>query len=165
MGRLRDDPADVVGAAQRIGRAADREQLVAIGEFVAAIADVARVIVERVQDAKGGLADRARQLGAEDRIDDAAGVNRGAHVVAARDVEEAHAFHEERPLLGKEDREALVDLDLERVAFDLAEVGIDGGVERHARGDAELAARADVRVVVGVDPHDDEDESRSCCTP
>ena len=144
--------ADVIGAAQRIRGAADREQLVAIGELVAAIADVARVIVERVQHAEGGLADRARQLGAEDRIDDAARVDRGAHVVAARDVEEAHAFHEERPLLRKEDREALVDLDLEGIAFDLAEIGIDGGVERHARRDAELAAGADVRVVIGRRP-------------
>ena len=150
--RLRDDPADVVGAAQRIRRAADREHLVAIGVFIAAVADVARVIVERVQDAEGGLADRARQLVAEDRIDDAAGVDRGAHVVAARDVEEAHAFHEERPLLGEEDRESLIDRDLEGIALDLAEVGIDRGVERHARRDAELAAGADVRVVIGGAP-------------
>ena len=107
---------------------------------------------QRVEHAECRLADRAGELAAPDRIDDAAGVHGRPHVAVAAgagDVEQAHALHEERPLLREEHRKALVDLDLERVAFDLAEVGIDGAVERDAGRDAELAADADVGVAVG----------------
>ena len=110
---------------------------------------------DRIQHAERRLADRAGQLAAADRIDDAARVHGGAHVAVAAgagDVEQAHALHEERPLLREEHREALVDLDLERVALDLAEVGIDRAVERDAGRDAELAAGADVVLVVGRAP-------------
>ena len=48
------------------------------------------------------------------------------------------AFHEEGPLLGEEDREPLVDLHLEGVALDLAEVGIDGRVESDRRTTAPI---------------------------
>jgi hypothetical protein len=60
-------------------------------------------------------------------VDDAARVHGGAHNRVsphARQFEGAEPLHEEGPLLGEEDGVALVDLHLERVALDLAEVRI-----------------------------------------
>ena len=69
---------------------------------------------------------------------------RGVALAVAGEVEDAGAFHEERTLLGEEDREALVDLDLERVALDLTEVGIDRRVEGDRRRQAPLHADAEI---------------------
>ena len=58
-------------------------------------------------------------------LDDPPGVDQ---LVGRR--EELDALEEERPLLGEEQREALVDRHLARVGLHLAEVGVHGGVER-----------------------------------
>ena len=66
--------------------------------------------------------------------------------------ENSRAFHEERTLLRIERREALVHLDLERVAFNLAEVRVDSRVERDRRRDAVFSAEADVALIVRAAP-------------
>jgi hypothetical protein len=129
---LREDAADVIRSAERVGGAPDREQLVAIGECVASVADVSGMVVVGAEDAKRRLAAGARQFRAEDWIDVPARVHGGPHVVTVRDVEEPHALHEERTLFREKQRVSLVDGDLKLIAFDLAEVGIDGAIERDA---------------------------------
>jgi len=52
-----------------------------------------------------------------------------------RGVEELGALHEERPLLRVEDGVALVDLHLERVALDLAEIGVERPLEGEGGGE------------------------------
>ena len=47
-------------------------------------------------------------------------------------------------LFGIKDGEPLVDLNLEGVAFNLAEIGIDGRVQRYGRCDPILGAQSDV---------------------
>src|SRR5687768_13234462 len=81
------------------------------------------------------------------RVDNLPGMHCRAHRrIAARagDVEQAESFHEEGPLLTEERREALVDLDLELVAFDLAEVRVVGGVERDCRCHTILHAHPEI---------------------
>ena len=116
---------------------------------------VAGRLIERRQRAERPAPEAAGHLRAEHRIDDAARVDRGLQAVVvalAGEREDARALHEERTLLGEERREALIDFDLERVALDLAEVGVDRGVERHRRRDAVLPAQADVALIVGAAP-------------
>ena len=48
------------------------------------------------------------------------------------------SFEEERALLRKRQREAVVDVDLRHVGFDLREIGIERGVERQTRARAHL---------------------------
>ena len=67
-----------------------------------------------------------------------------AVATGACDVEESDAFHEEGSLLVKENRETLVGLNLECIAFDLAEVGIDGAFKRDGSGDPVFCAEAHV---------------------
>ena len=55
--------------------------------------------------------------------------------------EQLDALEEERPLLGVEEREALVHRHLRGVGLHLAEVGVHRGVERHVR-EAEAQVRA-----------------------
>ena len=79
-------------------------------------------------------------------------MDRRTHVAVAAcacDIEEAHALHEKRTLLREENRKPLIHFDLKRAAFNLAEVRIDRTVEGDVRGDAELAAQAEVRFAVG----------------
>src|SRR5262249_39098660 len=81
-------------------------------------------------------------------VDDFAGVDRGDHVsvtAASSHVEESHSFHEKRPLFGIEDRKTLVDLNLECIALDLAEIRIDRSVQRDGRCDAVFGAKSKVR--------------------
>ena len=70
------------------------------------------------------LAGRAR---ADLRIADAPGEEQ-----IDRRLEVAGILEEERPLLGEEHLETLVDRDLRLVRFDLAEVRVGGEVDRHA---------------------------------
>ena len=62
------------------------------------------------------------------------------------DREQPRVLEEERPLLGKEQREA-VQVDLLVVDLDLGEVGVCGQVEGHAGGDAVLQVRPQIAVV------------------
>jgi hypothetical protein len=65
-----------------------------------------------------------------------------------RETHQAESLHEERTLLAEEHREALVDEQLERVAFDLLKSGLIGGIQRRGRRDAVLEAGADVLGVI-----------------
>ncbi len=58
--------------------------------------------------------------------------------------EEVDALEEERPLLGVEQGEARVDVQLRDVGLDLREVGVDRAVERHVGRDAPARRQADV---------------------
>src|SRR5687767_11356031 len=89
----------------------------------------------------------SRQLQPYAWIDDPPGVHGRTHCrIAARagEVEQPQSLHEERPLFTEEDREALIDFDLEGIAFYLAEVGIDRGVEGNRRCQSVLHAHAQV---------------------
>ncbi len=141
----RVEGADVVAGTEAVLRAADVEKAI----------DVARLIHCR-QRAEGDAPRVARHLRPEDRIDDAARVDGGTHRVvaapASREGENASAFHEERPLLAEEHGEALVHFDLKGVALDLAEVGVDGGIQRDRRGEPDLRAHAEIAAAVGGAP-------------
>ncbi len=82
----------------------------------------------------------AGDLGAPRRVSQHARVD---HVQAG--VEEVRPLHEERALLGEEQRERLIDLELEGVGLDLREVRLHGAAQREvgseapARRDAQLA--------------------------
>ena len=80
------------------------------------------------------------------------GPQRVVAATCARQREDPGAFHEERALLSKEHREALIDLDLERVAFDLAEVGVDGRIQCNRRRQADLGAQPLVTPAVARSP-------------
>src|SRR5688500_6866645 len=80
-------------------------------------------------------------------IDDLPRMHGGAHrrvPTRAGDVEQTEPFHEEGPLLAEERREALIDLDLELVAFHLAEIGVVRSVERDRRRQPVLHAHAEI---------------------
>src|SRR5262245_66546505 len=64
----------------------------------------------------------------------------------ARNVEQTEPFHEERTLFVKKHREALIHLNLKRVALNLTEVRIDRAVECDVRRDAEFSAQAGIRL-------------------
>ena len=96
-----EDAAEIIRPPQCVRGAADRVDLVAFCRLQRRVCD-AGLVVRGIQHAERGLADRAGNLAAEDRIDDAARVHGRAHVAVAAsagDVEQAHALHEERPLL------------------------------------------------------------------
>ena len=83
---------DVVRSPPTTSGSASSEPIVATGVALAAPEDVAF-------DASGTLYISEFEGNRIDRIDDASSVHRGPHVVSVRQVEETHAFHEERPLL------------------------------------------------------------------
>src|SRR5262249_34950530 len=60
--------------------------------------------------------------------------------------EEVAVLEEERPLLGKEHLEALVDGDLRLVRLDLAEIGIDRRIQHKTPMQDELAVESDFRL-------------------
>ena len=71
----------------------------------------------------------------------------GSHVAVAAgscNVEQTHPFHEERALLGIENRETLIDFHLEGIAFHLAEVRIDGSIKSDIGSNTEFSAQTDV---------------------
>ncbi len=70
------------------------------------------------------------------------------HLAGLPHGEEAGVLEEERPLLRKEQVEA-VEVDLLLVHLHLGEVGVVGRIERQARRDAVLEVRAEVRVRAG----------------
>ena len=114
--------------------------------------DILGALIGSIEQAECHLAGGSRQLASPKWIDDAPGMNTSAHVAVAagaRNVEQAHAFHKERTFLGIEDRESLVHLNLERVTFHLAEVGIDCGVQSDVGRDSEFRTKSHVRFFVG----------------
>jgi hypothetical protein len=84
----------------------------------------------------------AGEFGARDRIGDATGVHE-----LARRPEQLDTLEEERPLLREEQGEALVHRHLARVRLHLAEVRIDGGVQRQVR---ETEARVQAGIRLGI---------------
>ena len=74
------------------------------------------------------------------------------HQIDRRDeLEDLRSLQEEGPQLGKEQGEALVDLDLRQVRLDLREVGVAGEIRRQVRRDAVLDVHAAFRVGAAVD--------------
>ena len=148
---VRMSPAKLPGL-RLYWQAADREEPIPVGERVALGSIAARRLILRDERAEGESALRARHLGAVQRIDDPPRVDRRHHAriaaAYAREVEEPGALHEEGALLREEHREALVHLDLERIAFDLAEVRVQGRIERDRGRHPDLAAHSDFPVVV-----------------
>src|SRR5262249_19013 len=145
------DDSDVIRFSQRICRAADCEELVPADDRVAAVTDIFRRLIGSVQQSESHLAGFASQLPSYHRIDDAPNVHGSSHIAVAAsagDVEQTHSFHEERSLFGIKNREALIDLNLERVAFYLAEVRVDRGVKGDIRGDAVLGAQSEVLLLI-----------------
>ena len=61
-----------------------------------------------------------------------------------RRTEVVAVFKEERALFGEEDLEALVDGDLRLIRLNLAEVGINGGIEYEAVAQDELGVQSDI---------------------
>jgi len=80
------------------------------------------LVVHGAEVGDAGAADLARELGAEHRVHDPPGVDQ-----AVRRVELLEALEEERPFLGIEQREPLVDGHLADVRLHLGEVGVRGG--------------------------------------
>ena len=152
MLRIRQNAADIIGTTERICRASDREQFVFPGDRVSTVPDILGALIGSIEQAECHLAGGSRQLASPKWIDDAPGMNTSAHVAVAagaRNVEQAHAFHKERTFLGIEDRESLVHLNLERVTFHLAEVGIDCGVQSDVGRDSVLRTKSHVRFFIG----------------
>src|SRR5438093_8174238 len=88
-------------------------------------------------------------------IDNVPRMHCSSHVPVATgtcDVEQSDAFHEEGSLLVKENRETLVGLNLECIAFDLAEVGVDGAFKRDRSGDPIFCADAHISFPSSVIP-------------
>ena len=130
--RICHDDAGVVRLAKRICCPADREEFVSSADHVSPISDIFRRLVRCIEQSERHLACSSGELGAPEGIDDPASVNGGPHVAVSAgpgNVEQPHSFHKKRTLLGIENGEALVDLNLECVAFHLAEVGIDRRIE------------------------------------
>src|SRR5207249_1050194 len=114
---IRDDGSDIIRTAQCVGHTADGEELVSACDGVTAIADVLGSLIRGTEQTKCSFTCCSRQLASPERINNPASVHRSAHVAItgarAGDIEQSHALHEKRTLLRKEDRKALVDLNLE----------------------------------------------------
>ncbi len=85
------------------------------------------------QHRKGLASGRSCELDAGARVDDVPCVDGRTHagvVAGARQVEQPEPFHEERPLFAEKHREPLIHFHFKGVAFNLAEIGVDGGIER-----------------------------------
>ncbi len=147
--------ADIVAGTETVLHAADVEEPILVRVGIARGQIVAGCLIERRERAEHPAAKTACHLRAEDRIDDAARMDRRLEAVVvalAGKREDARALHEERTLLGKESRKALVHFDLECVALDLAEIRVDGGIEGDGGSDAVLTADADIPLIVGAAP-------------
>src|SRR5262245_12916283 len=155
MFRIRKNRTDVIRFAQSVGNAADVEDLVSIGNRFAAISNVLRSGIGSIKHAESKLAGCAREFASPGRIDDFAGVNRCDHVAVAAGpskVEQTHSFHEEWAFLREEDGISLIHLDLKRIAFDLAEIRIDGGVQSDGRRDSVFSAQSERRLIAWAVP-------------
>ena len=104
---------------------------------VRGVVETARRLVVGHDETQRGLAHLAGQLAAEAGVDDGAGVDQGH---GRRGLEDLLPLEEERALLGVEQGEPLVGLDLRPVRLDLREVGVVGDVGGQVRGEAVLHA-------------------------
>ena len=105
--------------------------------FLVGWKDEGRLLVPAEGRADGERPLLAAQLRAPLRRQDGARVDH-----AQRRREEVGRLHEERPLLGKEQREARVDGELRGVGLDLREIGIERRVERQIGCDAPARRQA-----------------------
>ena len=108
----------------------------------------ARRLVVGEHQADRRVADLAGQLRAQVRVDERARVH---EVDRSGNVEDLRPLEEERPQLGIEQREPLVDLDLRKVGLDLREVRVEREVGRQVRREAVLDVQAGLRVRAGAD--------------
>ena len=100
---------------------------------------LARRLIVGDEEADGGLANLAGNFRAVAWVDDRAGVHDRDR---AGDVEDFLSLEEERTQFLEEQREALVQVDLRAVRFNLREVGVEGEVERQVRGEPVFHAEA-----------------------
>src|SRR5262249_32014992 len=145
MFRVGENDADIVGSAQGIRCPSDREEFVLSKDEVPAIADILRALIGSIEQSKCKLAFGSRQFTAPKRIDDVPSMDAGPHVAVAsgaRDIKQSHPFHEEGSFLRVEDRKSLIYLNLECIAFHLAEIGVNRGVQSDIRSDSVLRTQA-----------------------
>ena len=107
-----------------MGDAADIEASFVVVEGVAGRDGAARLTIVDGEEAEVGVASLAGDTKAPVGTDDAAGVEK-----RERSGEVVCVFEKEGAELGEVDRVALIDGELGLVAFDVAEIGIEGGVE------------------------------------
>src|SRR5215813_3804168 len=149
MLRIREDGANIIRFTEAVGHAGNVERFVPAGNRVTSIANIFGTGIRGIQNTESEPALGACQFCAPRRVDDFAGVNRGSHVsitAASGQIEKPHSFHEKPPLFGIEDRKTLVDLNLERITLDLAEIGINGSVQRDGRRDSVFGAQSKVGI-------------------
>ena len=94
--RVGNDGANVIRLAEAIGCAADGEHFVVIPDI-----DILRALVGSIEQTEGHLPGGACEFASPRRIDNAARMDARSHVAIAAcpgNVEQSHAFHEERPL-------------------------------------------------------------------
>ena len=126
------DRADIRVAVQVIPHAPD-ERLRGASERRVGLVYPSRRLVVGHEHAHGSPADLAGELAPVTRVDHRPRVDQGGR---RRGGENLLPLEEERPLLGVEQREPLVDLDLRPVGLDLRKIGVVGEVEREIRGQA-----------------------------
>ena len=139
--------ADVGLRIEVVAHASDERLREAPEGRVRHVVEPSRGLVVGDEHAQRHVADLPGELRPVARVDDRARVH---EVDRGGRGEDLLALQEERPLLGIEEREALVHLDLRPVRLDLREVGVVGQVERQVGGDPVLDAHADLaqRVLV-----------------
>src|SRR5262245_50552490 len=140
-----EDGSEIIGSAQGVSCPGVREQLVLSLDDLAAISDLLGSLVRSIEQSERELALCSRQFASPQWIDNVARVHARSHVAIAAgssNVEQSHAFHKERTLFRIEDRESLIDLNLKCVTFDLAEIGIDRGVQSHIGCDSVFSAQS-----------------------
>jgi|GEM_PF-6903451 len=108
-----------------------------------AVQGAVRGLIEGEYGRQGVLvAQLARQLEAQERVDDLPGVHGGQKRAGTGQLEDIAALHEERPLFGIIERVAQVRVDLAGVRLHLAEVGVPGQVEDQLGGQSKFAGDA-----------------------
>src|SRR5262249_25999629 len=145
--RIGEDGANVIRFTGAVSPAGNVERFVPPGNRFTTISDILRTGIRGIQDPESKPALSTCEFCPPRWVDDFARVNGGNHVsitAASSEVEEAHSFHEKRPLFRVKDRKTLVDLHLECIALDLAEVWIDRCVQRDGRRDAIFGAQSKV---------------------
>lgn len=152
--RVGVDRAQARSLAQIFRDAADRDGGVFSVERIAGRDSLSRLAIVGNKKSDIRVADFSRCPDAKFRMHDVARVNEGD----GRD-EVVGVLQEERPQLGKINREALIDGELRLFGFDIAEVGVESAVEDNAvfqdqldlaAGGAFKVARAD-KGVGGID--------------
>src|SRR5262245_11990014 len=120
-----ENGADIIRFTQAVGHAGNVKRFVPAGNRFTTISKIFRTGIGGIQNTESEPALGACEFCTPGRVDYFACVHRRDHVsitAASSDVEKSHTLHEERAFFGVEDRKTLVDLNLECIALDLAEI-------------------------------------------